>query len=288
MGRIRVLVVDDHPMVCDGIVRNLSDFEDIEVVGQGVCAEDAVALCRDTNADVLVLDYSMPDLDGATTTRRLRENGHTIPIVILTRNEGVHYAINSLRAGAQGFVMKSRLTGVLVEAIRTVAAGAQFVSPPLDDEVRRILEQDSRRKGRTSLSAREMQVLRYLGEGYTLQQVATTLDVAESTASTYRARLMAKLNLTNTAQLIRFAVDMERAIDQAAAANEDDSDSVHESTPSAEHRAPAGNGRGPARAHDGDDDGVGDRDRDRDGDGRDGDVPRTRPNGRRRSHDADT
>ncbi|MCB9899691.1 MAG: response regulator transcription factor [Planctomycetes bacterium] len=207
MGTIRVLLADDHEIVCDGLESALSDRDDVDVVGQARCGEDALKLCEELRPDVLVLDYSMPDLDGATVTRRLREAGNGTRVVFFTYHEGVHYALDALRAGAQGYVMKSAPTDTLVEALRTVAAGGRYVSPPLDAQVQTILERDASRKRKVSLSARETQVLRLLGEGLTLQEVARSLGVGESTASTYRARLMNKLQLENSAQIIRFALD---------------------------------------------------------------------------------
>jgi len=204
---LRVLLVDDHALVRESLARVLGEGLGIEVCGQAGSGEDAVDQALATRPDVVVLDYSMPDMDGLAATTRLTRVVPSTNILVLTVHENVHYVIRVLEAGALGFVVKTAALEELVEAIRTVARGEAYISPSISSRLAAHMRSGRAEPGVASLSAREFEVLRLLGSGQSLQDCARRMHVSDSTASTYRARVMAKLGLGTTAAIIRYAIE---------------------------------------------------------------------------------
>ncbi len=208
MSPIRVAIAEDHRMVRQGLAQALAEEAGVRVVGQADNGEQALALVARGGLDVLVVDYGLPDLDGAAVTTRVRREAPDVRVIILTVHDNIHYVIKSLDAGAHGFVVKSDAVEDLVRAIRTVHAGSDYLPPRLAaqlEEHRR--GPKGRHVGLDKLSQREFELLRHMGGGKNLQECALQMGISESTASTYRARLMSKLELSHTAQIIRFALD---------------------------------------------------------------------------------
>jgi len=205
---IRVLLADDHAMIREGLAQLLEDSENILVVGQAGNGEQAVSLTKKMKPDVAVLDYSMPKMDGPLATREIRAACPDVKILVLTVHENVHYAIKALEEGAHGFILKASAVEELVKGIRSVFKGKTYVSPAIADKIMESIRKGNRvRSGLASLSAREFELVRLLASGLKLQDCARRMKVTESTASTYRARLMDKLNLKTTAEIIRFALE---------------------------------------------------------------------------------
>jgi len=208
MAEIRVVLVDDHQMVRQGLAQVLEESQGIKVVGQAGGGLDAIAVVGELHPAVVVLDYGLPDLDGPGVTQRLRKEHPDVRIVILTVHDNIHYVLKSMDAGAQGFVVKSDATEELVKAIHQVAEGKSYISPRLSEKVAQHLRgPKGKHVGLDKLSQREFELLRLMGRGMSLQECAGQMRISESTASTYRARLMTKLELGNTAQIIRFAIE---------------------------------------------------------------------------------
>jgi DNA-binding NarL/FixJ family response regulator len=209
---IRVVLADDHAMVREALARILADAPGIDVVAQasdGVEAVEAVGACA---PEVLVLDYSMPRHDPPSAIEALLERQPELRILVLTVHENVHYALRVLESGAQGYLIKSEAADELVEAIRKVHAGEIYLSASISQDVLdRLRRPRGERTGLESLSPREFTFLRTIGAGKTLQECAREMHVSVSTASTYRSRIMAKLELDSTAELIRFALDHDLA-----------------------------------------------------------------------------
>lgn len=206
--RIRVVLADDHSMVREALARILDDSGAVTVVGQASDGLEVLRTVESTNPECVVLDYSMPNLDAPAVIETLLRRQAKIKILVLTVHENIHYAIRVLESGAHGFVIKSAAVDELVESIKVVHGGGIFLSPKVSDEVLQHLRRPKReRVGLEALSQREFDLLRMLGAGKTLQQCAQHMKVSTSTASTYRARVMEKLNLESTAELIRFALE---------------------------------------------------------------------------------
>jgi DNA-binding NarL/FixJ family response regulator len=205
---IRVVLADDHAMVRQALAQLLEDHEQIQVVGQAGNGAEALDLVQRLKPDVLVLDYSMPVMDAPGAIDELSRRDPSVKILILTVHESIHYAVRVLEAGALGYVVKTAAAEELVDAIRAVQQGDVYISHSVSQRVLQHLRRPrADRIGVGSLSTREFDLLRVLGAGLSLKECADRLGISTSTASTYRARLMEKLNLHSTAEIIRFALE---------------------------------------------------------------------------------
>ena len=205
---IRVVLADDHSMVREALARILDESGGVTVVGQASDGLQVMQTVETTQPECVVLDYSMPNLDAPAVIEALLRRQSGVKILVLTVHENIHYAIRVVESGAHGYLIKSAAVDELVEAIKVVHGGGIYISPKVSDEVLKHLRRPKRERiGLEALSQREFDLLRILGAGKTLQQCAQQMKVSTSTASTYRARVMEKLNLESTAELIRFALE---------------------------------------------------------------------------------
>ncbi|WP_088571940.1 response regulator transcription factor [Thermoflexus hugenholtzii] len=208
--KIRILIADDHPVLRRGLRALIEEEPDMEVVGEAGNGLEAVQLAERLRPDVVIMDISMPELDGLEATRRIRERFPSTYILILTVHAHERYLFPVLKAGASGYVRKTAADEELIEAIRVVARGDVFLYPSatrmlLDDylaQVRAGREQDSYE----SLSEREREILRLLAEGHTNAEIAQKLNLSVKTVETYRTRIMEKLHLRTRAELVRYAL----------------------------------------------------------------------------------
>jgi two-component system, NarL family, invasion response regulator UvrY len=204
---ITVLLADDHAIVRQGLRRLLEDCKDMEIIGEASNGQEALRLIRQFQPSVVVMDLSMPGLDGLETTKQIVSEGLRTRVVILTMHANTEYAARLLQAGAYGFVGKDAFSEEVIEAIRKVTAGEYYVPPTIS---RNLLKRYARSEGDSSplqaLSDRELQVLKRLAEGKASRAIANELHLSEKTIETYRARLSMKLQLKTTADLVRFAL----------------------------------------------------------------------------------
>jgi DNA-binding NarL/FixJ family response regulator len=203
---IRVLVVDDHALVREGVCRLLEAQPDLCVVGQAGTGHDAVRLCREEHPDVVLLDYSLPDLDGLEATRQILGTRTGARVLVVTMHASEEYAARVLGAGAAGFVVKAAAAEELVAAVRKVAAQGIYVSPSLVDRVLGRMHPSEDTPPEGALSDREMQVLTLLARGATSREVCAKLALSLSTVETYRSRILQKLGLRNNSDITRFAI----------------------------------------------------------------------------------
>lgn len=208
---IRVLVVDDHAVVREGVAALLRAEPDVEVVGEAADGETGVRLAAELAPDVVVMDIGLPDLTGVEATRRLRALRPGIRVLALTVYEKDEYLEEMLRAGAAGYVLKKAAARDLVAAIRRVHRGEVALDPEMATGyvLRRSLESappaPPPAPPRTSLSEREREVLRLIAEGYTNREIGRQLEISEKTVQTHRANIMSKLRVHNTAELLKEA-----------------------------------------------------------------------------------
>jgi two-component system invasion response regulator UvrY len=204
---IRVLIADDHGIVRSGIRRMLEDHEDIQIVGEAADGYEAIQKARDTTPDVMLLDISMPGMDGLDVTKQLKTIVPKVRILILTVHGEEQYAPRLMRAGAMGYVTKHAAPEDLVEAIHVVHSGGRFISPTLAKNLAWLyLGEKADLTPVESLSDRELQVLCLLTKGNTNREIAESLHLSTKTIDTYRARVLEKLNLRNNAELTLFAI----------------------------------------------------------------------------------
>lgn len=203
---IRVLVVDDHTLVRAGLCRLLDSEEGIEVVGETGSGREAVELVGKLKPDVVLLDYSLPDMDGLEVTSRIIPQKTGARILVLTMYANEEYAIRVIRAGASGFVVKGAAPEELLAAVRKLARKGTYISPAIMDKMVGRMGQPEPENPESSLSDREIQVLTRLARGCTTREVADELCLSVSTVETYRSRILEKLNLRNNSDLTRFAI----------------------------------------------------------------------------------
>lgn len=204
---IRVLIAEDHPIVRSGIRLLLESEEDITVSGEASNGREAVEMVRSSRPDLVMMDISMPELGGLEATRLIRKEHPNLPILVLTMHEDKRYFFQLLNAGANGYVVKGAAPGDLVSAIRAVASGGVYLYPSLAkclvDEYRHLPPAEAE----TPLSPREQEVLQLTAQGLTAREVGKELSISVNTVERHRANIMNKLNLSNRAQLVRYAVE---------------------------------------------------------------------------------
>jgi two-component system response regulator NreC len=210
MSKIRVLLVDDHMVVRIGLKALLEQEADIEVVGEAGDGVEGLAQAIALRPDVVVMDISMPRMDGLEATRRIRRDCPSSQVLILTVHAQERYLFPVLKAGAAGYVLKSTVDTELLDAIRTVAAGAAFLYPSatrllLEDYVNH-LQRSAESDAFESLSEREREVLKLLALGHTAGQIAEKLVLSAKTVETYRSRIMEKLGLSSRVDLVQYAL----------------------------------------------------------------------------------
>ena len=203
---IRIIIADDHPVVREGVKQMLAGESDMELVGEAQNAAELLELFGKRSCDVLVLDISMPGRNGLDVLKELKSEQPHLAVLVLTMHAEDQYAMRAFRAGAAGYVTKDRAPAELIKAIRHIAAGGKFVTPALAERLAALLGRDEGTLPHEHLSDREFEVLRKIGSGRTLSQIADELFLSPNTISTYRARLLEKLNLRTTADLIRYAI----------------------------------------------------------------------------------
>ena len=205
---ISVLLADDHTMVRDSLARVLDTESDIRVVGQASDGTELISLADQLEPDCIVMDYSMPQHNPLTVLTAFAEKSKPPKTIVLTVHENVHYAVRVIEAGANGYVIKAAAVDELLSAIKSVCSGNIYLSKEIAEAVwKQLRSPKSDRTGLSTLSQREMEVLRLLGQGKTLQESARSVGVKVSTISTYRSRILEKLNLESTNDLVRFAIE---------------------------------------------------------------------------------
>lgn len=217
MDKIRVMLVDDHDVVRSGLKSLLGMDEELEIIGEAANGAEAIQRVPELNPDVVVMDISMPVMDGMEATRRIRSLYPDCKILTLTVHEDKQYFFEMLAAGAKGYITKQAAAEDLVAAIKAVATGNVYLQPALArwllEDYQRINkngvgpgEQDMQSADLDSLSKRELQILELVAEGLTSPEIAQKLDLSPKTVSRHRERIMNKLNLHSTTELVKFAI----------------------------------------------------------------------------------
>ncbi|HVT19677.1 MAG TPA: response regulator transcription factor [Thermoanaerobaculia bacterium] len=203
---IRVLLADDHPLFREGLKGILLERGDFSVVAETGDGEEALRQATQTRPDVVVLDLAMPGRGGLETTREIKRRSAGTRVLILTAHREDHLAVRCLKAGADGYMTKQAGADMVVAILRKIHDGGKFMSPELAERVVRALVSPED-EPLARLSDREYQVLRLLASGQTIGAIAAELNLSTQTIGTYRARLLRKLELKSTMELIRFALE---------------------------------------------------------------------------------
>ena len=203
---IRILIADDHGVVAEGLKHLVEAESDMEVVALVEDGREAVQQSRDLQPDVVLMDLSMPELNGADATRAILQRDPKCRVIVLSMYSQREYVRRALKAGAAGYVVKRSSAKEVVEAIRAVHAGQRYLSPRVADVVLEDYSDEKQDDPLARLSAREREVLQLLAEGRTGAEIAARLSLSQKTVETYRARLVEKLGIRDLAGLVRFAI----------------------------------------------------------------------------------
>ncbi|OEZ99560.1 response regulator [Duganella phyllosphaerae] len=203
---IKVFIADDHAIVREGLKQILAETRDIIVAGEAENGLEAVKLFRKSECQVMLLDISMPDRSGIDVLKQIKKEKPDLAVLMLSMHREDQYAIRSLKAGASGYLTKQSAPRELVNAIRQVADGQKYISPALAQELANHVGEDHEAPPHDSLSDREYQTLTMIASGKTVGVIAKELSLSVKTVSEYRARLLVKMKLKNSAELTHYAI----------------------------------------------------------------------------------
>lgn len=208
--RTQVLIVDDHPVVRDGLSALLATEPDLEVCGEAEDVAGALALLKTSQPDVAIVDVSLKSGNGVDLVKRIRAHDEAVRVVVWSMYPEELYAERALRAGAQGYVHKGRSTREILTAVRVVLEGKVYLSGDQADRLLRRLvggSKDSERTPVACLSDRELEAFEFMGQGRTTEQIAEAMHISSKTVETFRARIKEKLDLDNITELIQRATE---------------------------------------------------------------------------------
>ncbi len=207
MRKIRVLVVDDHTIVRDGIKTLLALSSDIEVVGEAENGLEAQRKVGELKPNVVLMDISMPGIDGIEAARAITSKFKDVKVIMLTQYEGKEDVLEAIKAGAKGFISKKAASTELVQAVRAVSSGGAYFSPGvakiLMDECMDLIKEKAPHE---ILTPREIEILKLIGEGYSDKEIAQILFLSPRTVETHKAKIMEKLHLRKKVELIKYAI----------------------------------------------------------------------------------
>ena len=205
----KIFIVDDHPIVRDGLTTIINHEKDFEVCGQADEAREAFKAISELKPDVVISDISLKNSDGIELTKNLNARYPTLPVIVLSIHDELTYAERALRAGAQAYLMKEVASENIVTAIRTVLNGEIYVSNTMGKKLLHKLagsKADTTGTPIDSLSDRELEIFRLIGQGYKPSKIAQSMHLSVKTVETYRARIKEKLNLADADELLRYAI----------------------------------------------------------------------------------
>lgn len=203
---IRLVVADDHAVVRRGLRQIVEEFPDLRVTAEAATSDEAIARVREGNCDALILDLNMPGPGGLAVLRAVKGVNPQLPVLVLTMHAEAQYASRMLQAGAAGFLQKESAPEELVEAIRRICSGRLYFKPSQAAELARRWDRPPEQPPHATLSNREFEVLRRIASGRTVSEIAADLRLSVKTVSTYRTRLLEKMQMTTNAALTHYAI----------------------------------------------------------------------------------
>ncbi len=207
--KVRVLVVDDHPVVRDGITALLALSPDIEVVGEATNGKEALEMVKKVSPDIVLMDVAMPVMGGLEATRRIVKEFPSTKVLVLTQYDDKEYFFPVIESGASGFISKSAASSELVEGIKSISRGNSFLSPTAAKLLIENYQQNASKKSEDpydTLTKQEKEIFQLVAEGNTTQEIATKLSISPKTVEGHKTNFMAKLGLHNRYELIKYAV----------------------------------------------------------------------------------
>jgi len=207
MDKIKILVVDDHAMMRDGIRALVSLYDDIEILGEASEGKEAIEKVQELAPDVVLMDIAMPGMDGLEATRRIRKKNPAVKVIIITQHDNREYILSCIKAGAAGFVPKRALGSELLAAIRAVSKGDSFLYPSAASAlIKDYLQQAKGEDPYDHLTDREREILKLIAEGRTSREIAEVLFISLKTVQGHRTKIMEKLDIHKQSELIKYAL----------------------------------------------------------------------------------
>jgi len=203
---IRVIIVDDHPVVRRGLKQIITAEQDMQVVNEAETAREAIRVIRQTACDAVVLDITLPDASGLDVLSRLKSERPTLPVLIMSIHDEEQYALRVLKSGASGYLMKNSIPEELIKAIRKITSGGKYISPSLAERLASELN-SSETLLHEKLSNREFQIMCLIAAGKPLKEIGAALCVSDKTVSSYRSRILEKMKMSTNADLTRYALE---------------------------------------------------------------------------------
>lgn len=207
----KVLIVDDHAVVREGLKQILAEAPSMEVLSETATGEEALEKIASEHCDVVVLDISLPDMSGLEVLKQIKSQHPQIGVLVLTIHPEEQYAVRVLQAGASGYMTKETAPDELVAAIQKIAQGGRYVSSTLAEKLAFDLGPEAKAALHEALSDREFRVLRMIASGKTITAISKELCISKKTVSTYRRRILDKMGMESNAELIRYAIVNELA-----------------------------------------------------------------------------
>lgn len=202
---IKILLADDHTIVRQGLKLILSAHSDLQVVGEAANGREAIELAEKLKPDIVLMDVAMPELTGIEATKRMVAANSRIRVLVLSMHKEAAYVREILRAGARGYILKDAIDTELLSAVRSIARGDGYISPAVSGALLNDYRKDVTDPA-DLLSSREREVLQLIAEGKTNKEIATHLHLSVYTVDSHRGKIMEKLNLHSTGELVRFAM----------------------------------------------------------------------------------
>lgn len=211
MSDIKVLLADDHALLRSGLCRLLSDTPGIEVIGEAENGLEAVQRTQELKPDIVLMDISMPVMNGMTATKEIMKRNQEVKVLVLTVHENEEYLTQAFQAGASGYVLKKAADTDLVNAIKVVAAGDYVLHPSItrvmmDHYLEKLSTHPETDSRHNSLTDREREILKMVAEGYTNREIGENLFISVKTVDTHKAHIMDKLDMHKRAELVRYAI----------------------------------------------------------------------------------
>jgi DNA-binding NarL/FixJ family response regulator len=205
----RILIADDHPIVLKGLNQILEETGIVRRITQVNSGEEVIAAIKENNFDVVLLDISMPGMNGIDTLEEIKRLKPSLPVLILSMYPEKDYALRAIKAGASGYLTKKSAPAELANAISKIVRGGRYISPALADLMASTLTENSDTPLHERLSNREFQVLRMIASGKSLKEIGGEISLSPKTIGTFRTRILQKLNITSNAELVRYALKYE-------------------------------------------------------------------------------
>jgi len=204
---IKILIADDHLIVREGIKRIIDDSADMNIVAEASNGMEALELIWKNKYDLILLDISMPRQNGLQTLKEIKKHDKNLPVLLLSMHAEQQYAMRAIKAGASGYMTKDAASSQLVDAIRKINDGRKYISSEVADLLATDLYHDNEKDPHEYLSDREFEVLKMIARGESIKVIAKNLSISPKTVSTYRSRILEKLNLDTNSDIIHYTID---------------------------------------------------------------------------------